>query len=119
MLALATYEPRIKTKTDLLIDQLRQRKSVNITDWSMFFSFDTMGEVGFGKDFGNLVNGIEHSAIRPIHEHIKMVGVLSPIPWLLYLLSSIPGATGAYAEIFNFCSDEIKAKQKVCTCHSQ
>jgi hypothetical protein len=27
--------------------------------WSMFFSFDVMGEVGFGKDFNNLTSGVE------------------------------------------------------------
>lgn len=80
----------------------------------MFYSFDVMGEVGFSKDFGNLTTGVEHSAIKPIHEHIKIIGVLSPIPWLMNILGSIPGAANTYLEIFNFCSDEIRAKQKVC-----
>ncbi|KUI63677.1 Tryprostatin B 6-hydroxylase [Cytospora mali] len=75
--------------------------------------FDVMGEVGFSKDFGNLTTGIEHSAIKPIHAHIKVFGVLSPLPWLMNILGSIPGAASAYNEIFSFCADEIRAKQKV------
>lgn len=79
----------------------------------MFYSFDVMGDVGFSKDFGNLTSGVEHSAIKPIHEHIKIIGVLSPIPWLMNILGSIPGSANTYLEIFNFCADEIRAKQKV------
>ncbi|KAL1592404.1 hypothetical protein SLS59_009757 [Nothophoma quercina] len=55
MKALATYEPRIKTKADLFIRQLRQSsKPFDVSAWSMYYSFDVMGEVGLGKDFSNL-----------------------------------------------------------------
>lgn len=95
--------------------QNRAGQAVNVTDWSMFYSFDVVGEVGFSKDFGNLTTGVEHSAIKPIHEHIKVFGVLSPIPWLMNVLGSIPGAANIYTEIFDICANEIRAKQKVCT----
>lgn len=79
----------------------------------MFYSFDVVGEVAFGKDFANLVTGIEHSAIKPIHEHIRVFGVLSPLPWLMNILTCIPSASSIYTEIFSFCANEIRAKQKV------
>jgi hypothetical protein len=88
---------------------------MNMTDWSMFFSFDLIGEVGLGKDFGQLKSGKEHSAIRPIHAHIKTLGILSPVPWLLYLIGCFSGATSSYVEMFNFCEHQIKSKQQV-TC---
>ncbi|ROW01204.1 hypothetical protein VSDG_02711 [Cytospora chrysosperma] len=113
--ALATYQPRIEEKAALLSKQMQNRagQAVNVTDWSMFYSFDVVGEVGFSKDFGNLTTGVEHSAIKPIHEHIKVFGVLSPIPWLMNVLGSIPGAANIYTEIFDICANEIRAKQKV------
>lgn len=40
---------------------------MNVSAWAMFFSFDVMGEVGFGKDFNNLGTGVEHQAIQGIH----------------------------------------------------
>lgn len=84
-----------------------------MTDWSMFWSFDLIGQLGFSKDFGQLSSGKEHSAIRPIHAHIKLLGIFQTVPWLLYLLSSIPGAASTYSEIFDFCANEMKARRKV------
>lgn len=86
---------------------------MNITKWAMFFGFDVIGEVAFGKDFGNLVTGTEHSALRPLHEHIKIYGVLSPVPWLMNIFLSIPRSSSVYTEIFSICENEIRAKQKV------
>ena len=80
----------MKFSVDALISQLKQRgeSGVNMTDWSMFFSFDLMGQIGFSKDFGQLHTGQEHSAIRPIHAHIKTLGIFQTVPWLLYLMST-------------------------------
>lgn len=113
--ALANYEPRVKEKADLLTERMRERarQPVNITKWAMFYSFDVIGEVAFSKDFGNLMTGTEHSALIPIHEHIKALGVLSPVPWLMNILTCLPAASNIYTEIFAFCADEIQAKQKV------
>lgn len=80
----------------------------------MFFAFDLIGDMGFGKSFGQLSSGVEHPAIRPIHAHIKLLGIFQTVPWLLYLLSCIPGAASTYSEIFGFCAGEIRNKLKVC-----
>jgi hypothetical protein len=87
---------------------------MDASKWSMFFSFDVMGEVGFGKDFSNLSTGIEHSAIQGVHSHMTMLGVMSTVPWLLNVLSSIPGAAAGYTEFFAFCAGQIREKHKVC-----
>ncbi|KAF2202071.1 cytochrome P450 67 [Delitschia confertaspora ATCC 74209] len=112
--SLATYQPRIKSKADILMSQLRKNagKPMDMTAWSMFFSFDVMGEVGFSKDFNNLVSGTEHPAIQGVHSHMTMLGILSMVPWLLNLLSSIPGAAAGYSEFFGFCANEIREKHK-------
>ncbi|KAF2493710.1 putative benzoate 4-monooxygenase cytochrome P450 [Lophium mytilinum] len=112
--ALSTYEPRIKAKADLFMSALSARagKPMDMSAWSMFFSFDVMGEVGFGKDFNNLTSGVEHPAIAAVHEHMTMLGVLSNVPWLLNLLGSIPGAAAGYSGFFNWCGSQIKDKQQ-------
>ena len=40
--AVTTYEPRVKAKTDIFIEQLRKSegKPMDITAWSMFYGFD-------------------------------------------------------------------------------
>ena len=117
--ALGTYEPRIKAKADLFASQIEANlgKPLDATAWSMFLAFDIMGEVGFTKNFNNLDTGIEHAAIKGIHDHMNVLGILSHVPWLLNLMSRIPGATAGYSGFFKWCADEIKAKQKVgCRC---
>lgn len=78
----------------------------------MFLSFDVMGEVGFSKDFDNLATGKEHPAIKGIHDHMLILGILSNVPWLLNIIGSIPGAAAGYTGFFNWCSSEIKEKAK-------
>ncbi|KAF3038407.1 hypothetical protein E8E11_005959 [Didymella keratinophila] len=113
MKALATYEPRIKAKADAFMRQLRQSSEpFDASAWSMFYSFDVMGEVGLGKDFNNLTSGQEHPAIKGVHDHMTMLGILSTVPWLLNVLSSIPGVAAGYSSFFHFCSSEIQAKNK-------
>ncbi|EUC45093.1 hypothetical protein COCMIDRAFT_96502 [Bipolaris oryzae ATCC 44560] len=112
--ALNTYEPRIKAKADLFKSQLANKgeASMDASTWSMFFSFDVMGDVGFGKDFNNLKSGVEHVAVKGVHEHMTMLGIMSPVPWLLYILSSIPGATAGYTDFFSFCAGQIREKHQ-------
>jgi hypothetical protein len=86
---------------------------MDMSAWAMYFSFDVMGEVGFGKDFNNLASGVEHSAIKGVHSHMTMLGIMSTVPWLLNVLSSIPGAAAGYSEFFGFCAGQIREKHKV------
>jgi hypothetical protein len=115
--ALGTYEPRIKAKADLFKDQISKTAGtpMDVSAWSMFFSFDVMGEVGFSKDFNNLNSGVEHSAIKGVHSHMTMLGIMSTVPWLLNVLGSIPGAAAGYSEFFSFCAGQIREKHKVRT----
>ncbi|KAF2845119.1 cytochrome P450 [Plenodomus tracheiphilus IPT5] len=112
--ALSTYESRIKAKADMFRIQLSKNvgKPMDISAWSMFFSFDVMGEIGFGKDFSCLTSGVEHSAIKGVHSHMSMLGIMSTVPWLLNILGSIPGAAAGYAEFFSFCAGQIREKHK-------
>ncbi|KAJ4350581.1 hypothetical protein N0V95_004632 [Ascochyta clinopodiicola] len=98
---------------DAFMRQLRQSSQpFDISAWSMYYSFDVMGEVGLGKDFDNLSSGQEHPAIKGVHDHMTMLGILSTVPWLLNVLGSIPGAAAGYSSFFNFCSTEIQAKNR-------
>lgn len=113
--AISTYEPRVRAVTDLLLSKIRDRgaDSLDITAWAMYYTFDIMGEVGFSKDFDNVASGTENPAIKAIHDHMAVLGVLSNVPWLLNMIGCIPGAAAGYTSFFNWCSNEIKEKQKV------
>ncbi|CAG8114794.1 unnamed protein product [Penicillium olsonii] len=112
--ALATYEPRIKAKADQLALHINKTlgQPIDASAWAMFLSFDIMGAVGFGKEFNNLGTGIEHPAIKGVHDHMGILGVLGHVPWFLNLASRIPGAASGYSSFFKWCGDEIERKQK-------
>ncbi|CAH0055864.1 unnamed protein product [Clonostachys solani] len=76
----------------------------------MFLAFDIMGKVAFGKDFDCLIEGREHPAIGGMDESMETINTIGQIPWLLYYLSRIPGATAGYTEFFKMCSDTIEKK---------
>lgn len=88
---------------------------MDATDWSMFLAFDIMGEIGFGKDFRCLADGRQHPAIRGINESMETVSTIGQVPWLLYILSRIPGAAAAYSGFFRLCEDEVENKLQVRT----
>lgn len=59
ILALRDYEGRVTKYADGLVSQLAtfSGKPVNATLWLNFYSFDIMGDLGFGKSFDMLKNG--------------------------------------------------------------
>jgi Cytochrome P450 len=115
-IAISTYAPRVRSKVDVFINQLRARSGqpVNITEWTMFLTFDVMGVIGFGKDFKQLEDAKEHGAIKGLHEQMAILGLLAHLPWFLSLLASLPGLTGSYATFTDYCHDKVKEKEAVC-----
>ncbi|KAH9908408.1 cytochrome P450 [Xylariomycetidae sp. FL2044] len=108
--ALNTYEPRITAKVDLLLSRIDgfQGKPIDATKYCMFFGFDVMGDVGLP-----LESGEKHRAIRGLHDNMAAVGILGTVPWLLSMLSEIPGDTGTYEQFTNWCGQGLKAKRKI------
>ncbi|KAM0226793.1 hypothetical protein ACHAP5_012315 [Fusarium lateritium] len=115
--ALAVYEDRIVSKVELLLARIADHHgiSIDVTQYAVFFGFDVMGQVGFSKDFGMLDSGHKHPAIQGLHDNMTAVGVLGTVPWLMSMLSKIPGATGTYARFTDWCGKELQAKRTVST----
>jgi hypothetical protein len=75
--ALQQYEPRITSLLEAVSDQFASRigrrcslakiimepyadfsaGEINFADWTSFFAFDAMGDLGFGNDFGMVKKG--------------------------------------------------------------
>ncbi|KAJ5713157.1 uncharacterized protein N7483_010338 [Penicillium malachiteum] len=112
--AIATYEPKVAEQVNLLLSQIDKNpdQEFDVTRWSMFLSFDIMGVVGFGKDFNNLKSGVEHPGIKAVRDHMTFIGVFCHVPWVLNLITNIPGATYLMAEFYKWCEDEVVEKNK-------
>ncbi|KAF7596101.1 hypothetical protein BBP40_003363 [Aspergillus hancockii] len=114
--ALEIYQPRIKTTVDKFAAQIEKHldSPLDASAWSIFLSFDIMGEVGFGKDVNNLTTGVEHPAIKGIHDHMHVLGVLSHVPWLLNMMGRIPGATAGYSGFFKWFLEQRSIHPRYC-----
>ncbi|OJD33853.1 cytochrome p450 [Diplodia corticola] len=121
--AINSYEPRIVAKVDELLQQMGRHaaagKPMDATMWSMLLTFDIMGSVGFGKDFGGLKSGIEHPAIKGIHDHMEILGIMATVPWLLNIASKIPGATAGYAPFRDWCDEQVRTKHQTWAAEKQ
>ncbi|UKZ96333.1 uncharacterized protein TrAFT101_011130 [Trichoderma asperellum] len=84
-----------------------------MTEYAMFFGFDVMGDVGFSKDFHMLESGSEHPAIKGVHESMLAIGVLGTAPWLLSMISKVPGAAAGFSRFTTWCHQQLQEKRKV------
>ncbi|KAL7928133.1 cytochrome P450 [Trichoderma chlorosporum] len=113
--SLAVYTPRVKAKVDLLLSKIEDHcgHPIDMTEYFMFFSFDVMGDLGFSKGFDMLELESEHPAIKGIHESMLAIGVLGTVPWLLSMISKIPGAASGFSRSTRWCHQELQNKRQV------
>ncbi|KAK8097061.1 hypothetical protein PG999_013005 [Apiospora kogelbergensis] len=114
--ALQTYESRVRAKADLLLSRLVESagKPIDMTMYGMFYGFDVMSEVGFSKDFNMLKSGEKHPAIMALHSSLSILSIIGgSAPWLLGMLTRIPGASGGYQEFIEWCGVELQARRTV------
>ncbi|KAL6883208.1 cytochrome P450 [Trichoderma longibrachiatum] len=113
--ALAVYAPRIKNKVDLLLSKMAAHggRPMDMTAYSMFFGFDVMGEIGFSKDFHMLESETEHPAIKGVHESMLAIGVLGTVPWLLSMISKVPGAAASFSRFTAWCHQQLQEKRQI------
>ncbi|KAH0524178.1 hypothetical protein TsFJ059_009080 [Trichoderma semiorbis] len=113
--ALAVYAPRIQAKVDLLLSKLANHcgRPIDMTEYAMFFGFDVMGDIGFSKDFHMLELESEHLAIKGVHESMLAIGVLGTVPWLLSMISKVPGAAASFSRFTTWCHRELQKKREI------
>ena len=95
--ALRGYEDRIKVYNDLLLEKISESsgKPVNAARWFNLYSFDVMGDLGFGESFGMLKSGQDHWAIALLNAGMDPIGLWFPT-WFFRTLIAIPGAAKDY-----------------------
>ncbi|KAF2134736.1 cytochrome P450 [Dothidotthia symphoricarpi CBS 119687] len=110
--ALSVYESRVKAKVDLLLARIGTMEPLNITQQSVFYSFDVMGDIAFSEDFKMLHTGEEHPAIASLHEAMSIAGLVTTLPWLMNMLRVVPGATGKFERFAGWCYEQLRLKRE-------
>jgi len=60
-----------------------------------------------------LESGSEHPAIKGVHESMLAIGVLGTAPWLLSMISKVPGAAAGFSRFTTWCHQQLQEKRKV------
>ena len=90
--SLAHYTPALNRLIDVLFTQLDARAGapIDASKVAVYFAFDVMGTVGFGKDYGMLETFTKHPAVSGVHGSMKMLQLMGQMPWSLRLFTLMP-----------------------------
>ncbi|KAF2445239.1 cytochrome P450 [Karstenula rhodostoma CBS 690.94] len=115
MKALHSYQERVKTHVDNLSTNIGKRlgDSINSTELFLLFGFDVMGDTAFGSSFGMLETNEEDPIFQIMRSGIFIIGRLTPLPWLVTVLSSLPGAAGDFKKLAAFAETSIQNRAKM------
>lgn len=111
--ALRDYEVEIQSFNDTFVTKIDEHGSapVNLTKWFNLFSFDAMGLLAFGRDYGMLNKGEKPHELEMLDEGMQPLAYRLP-SWFFRLLTSIPGLAAGYNKFVNFCVQELTWRVK-------
>ncbi|KAH7056899.1 putative cytochrome P450 [Macrophomina phaseolina] len=119
----AKYDAPMQSMISLFLDRLsapqQVGKPVDATEWISWLSYDIMGVVGYGKDFGNLRSAHEHAAVKGLREAMISFGVLRQVPWLGNFLAHFPGGEGPMGPFAKYCKDLVAEKRRALSAQGQ
>ncbi|KAH8806836.1 cytochrome P450, partial [Flagelloscypha sp. PMI_526] len=118
--ALNTFTPRIISKTNSLISQLKtqtmdgtQSKVLDLNKWIIFFAFDVMGDIGLGKDLRSIETGVGHPVLLGLHETLKYIGLLGYVPWFMRMLVVTMSYLSGYNAFLDYSKSQLIKKEEV------
>ncbi|KXJ87901.1 cytochrome P450 [Microdochium bolleyi] len=111
--SLRAYDSRVVKYADLLIGQLRKRSGqvVNATDWFLWYGFDVMGDLAFGRSFDNLAQARSHEYIEVMHAAGSSGGSLTSVPWLIQLSTLIPRSLNPLAKLTTYAERAMRERR--------
>jgi cytochrome P450 len=115
MKALQSYQTIINRQVEHLCQNVQRTGGtvVNFTQLALFFGFDVMGDTAFGDAFGMLETNKAHPVVDIMRSGIFVLGRLTPIPWLVTILTSIPGANKDFLKLERFAEQQVEIRMKL------
>lgn len=101
--------------TDQLLAQIDKTKgkTINMTDWFNFYSFDVMGDMALGKSFNMLHDGIKHYFMTTLHKNMDLIGLFSHMIWLFPIFKATPIINREHLKFEAWTKDQVEARKKV------
>ncbi|OCK79910.1 cytochrome P450 [Lepidopterella palustris CBS 459.81] len=110
--ALREYEPIVLHHVNELVAELSKIPENEVVDLGLYFSFftfDVMGDLGFGKSFNMLQGGASSDYMRIVQGFANFNSLICTIPWCSTVFAYLPKAKGAEA-LFRFAAEQVKSR---------
>ena len=106
--ALRDYETTIDRYNETLVQRIADFRGgpVNVRKWFNLWSFDVMGQLAFGKDYGMLESGEKHAALALLSEGMQPLALMLPT-WMFRILTQIPFLGAGFQKFVKFCIQEL------------
>lgn len=111
--ALRDYETEIQRFNEKFVQKIGEHHGgpANLTKWFNLFSFDAMGLLAFGRDYGMLDKGEKPHELEMLDEGMQPLAYRLP-SWFFRILTAIPGLSAGYQKFVNFCISELTWRVK-------
>lgn len=113
--SLRGYESRVTSYADVLVEQISKAKTkpINVSKMFIFYTFDVMGELAFGRSFDALRSGKSHYIMEIMHNSSLVVGALGPNPWIMRLLTIIPPMINPIQKFLDYSESCVTERKKM------
>ncbi|PNS17219.1 Isotrichodermin C-15 hydroxylase [Sphaceloma murrayae] len=91
--ALSMYKDNIRRNADelmLQIARLATQEKVDIRECMMWFGFDVMGELGFGRSFGTVKAGKTSQEVHLVELGVRAINTMGNIPYISHIMRYLP-----------------------------
>ncbi|KAK4565840.1 hypothetical protein LTR86_003689 [Recurvomyces mirabilis] len=102
------YETTIDRYNETLVQRIADFHGgpVNVRKWFNLWSFDVMGQLAFGKDYGMLESGEKHAALALLSEGMQPLALMLPT-WMFRILTQISFLGAGFQKFVKFCIQEL------------
>ncbi|THU80149.1 cytochrome P450 [Dendrothele bispora CBS 962.96] len=91
--ALKDYEETIREKSKEFVESLGKRveQEIDLNEWMSYFTFDFMGVMAFGRDFGMVKGGSDNQELSHLIEGaVLFETMIAHVPWAVPIFHRFP-----------------------------
>jgi hypothetical protein len=102
--------------SDLFIHKVKEYsgKPVVINDWCHYITFDVMGDLAFGRSYGQLESGRLHQGVAMIGQWLSLAQLVLQVPWAMCIMQQIP-VEGPEEILRKFATASLRERERVST----
>jgi cytochrome P450 len=111
--SLRSYDSRILKYSNKLIERLKERsgQALNASEWCMWYAFDVMGDLAFGRSFEALEKAESHFYIKVMHETNEFGTHMQTLTWLLGITLLLPQKLNPLLKLVLYSQECVEERQ--------